>query len=59
MTRSSVFARSDVYDAAEQFVEAIAEHAETIWETDNIDHLAETLTDRAFAVLRDDEATFR
>jgi len=57
--RSGAFARSDIRNAAEEFVAAVAEHAETIWEADDLDLLAESLTDRAFAVISDPAKTFR
>lgn len=69
--RSRVFARSDIRDAAEQFVIAISEHADdelprdpqaqrvvVMWEQGDTDQLAEALADAAFAVLRDPDTTF-
>ncbi len=70
-SRSRMFARSDIRDAAEQFVTAISEHADdelprdsetqrvvVLWEQGDLDQLAEALTDAAFAVLRDPSTTF-
>jgi hypothetical protein len=51
--RSATFARSDIFNAAHDFVVALAEHADTIWEDSDIEDLAEQLTERGFRVLRD------
>lgn len=56
--RSGMFARSDIRSAAEDFVVAISEHADTIWEDYDVNELAETLTDAAFHVLRNRTAIF-
>lgn len=56
--RSSMFARSDIRSAAEEFVEAVAEHADIIWTPKDIDDLAEALTDKAFLVMTDPAETF-
>lgn len=56
--RSAVFAQSDIRDAAEVFIEAIAEHAETMWEPDDIDALVIGLTEKTFEILRDPKATW-
>jgi hypothetical protein len=54
-----MFARSDISSAAHQFVEAVAEHSDPLaWEQGDMDRLAEDLTDAAFEVLRDPNATF-
>lgn len=56
--RSAAFAHSDIHNAAEDFIVAISEHAETVWEDYDVDELIETLTDAAFAVLRNRTAIF-
>lgn len=56
--RSAAFARSDIYDGAEVFVRAVAEHSYPPWDEDDIAELADGLTDKAFEMLRDPEATW-
>lgn len=56
--RNPMFARSDIYGAAEEFLEVLAEHAETIWEPVDIAQMADDLTEKAFRVLRDPQESF-
>jgi hypothetical protein len=53
-----MFLYSDVYSAAEEFVEAISEHSDPLWEQHDIEALTKQLTDRALNVLAEPEATF-
>jgi hypothetical protein len=56
--RSAVFAYSDIRNAAEDFVVAISEYPDTIWEDYDVNELAESLAQAALVVLRNRTAIF-
>lgn len=56
--RNPMFTRSDISGAAEELIEVMAEHADSIWHEDEKAELVERLTDKAFLVIRDKKAAF-
>lgn len=56
--RGVAFRYSDVADAADQFIEAIAEHSDPVWELDDQAELSALLLEKALKILDDPKETW-